>query len=390
MTTALQPLTHALLRRLARPQDSRYQRFVEFRTVGVNGKPAKQPRYGLLHASSGNFRYDNANEYGYITDENGHQETSDDEMGRGGMGDGNTFEGRAHADAQFFITGRRWEYLLDVVDGRATLDGRPVVFRDLTAQRTLSQSPTKGYVTRMAGQWANWPTAHKIVQAGRRGTRLEHVYPENVKAGKEVEWALARYMRDFAPRAPEKPLHAKTRNGREVRYLYRGIAVKPDMLAALQQEGKLTDAGYMAFSTDRQVAVDHAEQSRRYIEGTPEEVKNASGKSSWKYHMAERVVMRLAVDSVPRGTPWAWFRRKRAASFYRTVPIKSTAFGEVVLPPGTLRVLSFSRRSVFNDFVFDVTYVAARKGANSSHPTNAKKGRARATPRKRHFENLGL
>lgn len=228
-----------------------------------------------------------------------------------------------------FQTRRHTYPLTKRTNGAKTLpDGSTLLVEDLTSSRLLMRPPTKKHIVALAGKWPDVFWVHEILLSLLRGGGpLAKASPRYAAGAKRhaamVGYALARYMRNFAPRAPNFRVNPNNnyKKPRELRYLYRGIAANSALLAKLQRG--MYDPGFLAFSTNRDRANDAAGAY-----GT-----RMKDRSNMKY-----VTLRISIKDIPKGTPWIWFRSGPYADFYRHVHITSEDLEEVLLPPGTLKI----------------------------------------------------
>jgi len=157
-------------------------------------------------------------------------------------------------------------------------------------------------------QWTNG--GFLAVQAARRQNNTETNFrnPGIAKEARQINRAISQHMRNDGLKTPTTPA------GIRPRYLYRGIHSGP--ATRLLTTGKLDDPGFIAFSR----------------------CKNIAGSFS---NQRQGVLVRIDIDSLPRGIPWLWFStnnnlvgRNRAP---RRFPM-SNAPGEqeVLLPPGRM------------------------------------------------------
>lgn len=132
--------------------------------------------------------------------------------------------------------------------------------------------------------------------------------------------SLARYMRNYAPRAPEivPGIERPT-------YLYRGMH-GPLAAAVALDRGLKGWRGYIAFSRDYDI-------SKKFGKKSPDAAETDVDRMG-------HVLFRLKLDDVPRGTPWIWYltsgtneaemRRKRNTAK------AGLPEHEVLFPPGRL------------------------------------------------------
>jgi hypothetical protein len=153
-----------------------------------------------------------------------------------------------------------------------------------------------------------------------------------------------------AARAPSAPLGLPDRL-RSTRMLYRGLHATRDILAELEAGG-LHDPGFSAFAFTAGEAVEYAETAGVETErrGSP-------------------VLLRLRVDRIPRGTPWAWYLDSPAPR--RRNRHIGVGPEQVLLPPGVeYRVLRRTRGQVgsMRLRVYDVEVVDGGFGISRRRP----------------------
>ena len=237
------------------------------------------------------------------------------------------------------------------VSGNATAGGK----------KLFAQHPRKSEIERMVQYWT-LSEGYGDVQRFRRSgpAALAGKSNANRTGTLKLDYAMALYMSKFAPRAPQLP--PKMRNvatGSATPVLYRGVRMTRAELGAFLKRGDHADKGFMAFTRNPAYAAG-------FVMSRPTNANDVA------------VVFRLSTADVQRGTPWIWFassreatgnapknlhdknypqpqlplairggrppdpyRAKRPLAFNRTF-LSSTLPSEyeVVLPPGTLRVLS--------------------------------------------------
>lgn len=83
---------------------------------------------------------------------------------------------------------------------------------------------------------------------------------------------------------------------------------------------------------------------------------------AYKFSGPRGMVFRLQMDRIARGTPWIWYgagKKNRAPRRRNTVPSMYADEKEVLLPPGNLKILRYSKASVFpsgHKGIVDVAY----------------------------------
>ena len=155
----------------------------------------------------------------------------------------------------------------------------PVLFRNAHKERES--------LRKVATLWTSelYITVQNAMRKGSSvGARAEQLRTE-----------LATYMLFLSLRSPTLP-----RDARNTRCLYRGI--RGASSAKLQSDGVLHDKGFIAFST---------------------KMRTASAFGS--------LVLKLPVESLPKGTPWIWFEHNGVVSL-------EEGENEVLLPPGMLKL----------------------------------------------------
>ena len=135
---------------------------------------------------------------------------------------------------------------------------------------------------------------------------------ENIGRGMRIDAALARFMREMAPRAPSIPTGVS-----RPKYLYRGMCGE-FARRLVSGEYAVTLPSYIATSRSGQVAIGFAGDG-----------SNGAG----------CIIARIEVSDVPRGTPWMWFSYRGAGQKGKrnVAPTTKGTELEVLLPPGTLR-----------------------------------------------------
>lgn len=175
--------------------------------------------------------------------------------------------------------------------------------------QTFRRSPPR---VRQSHAITDWTSGlyREVQNARRKGATLQ-------KNSKRVNTHLAQYFRDTHIRAPYRPKmlgynadNRWLRKAKPLMYLYRGL--HGPLANKFVFKGKIVDKGYMAFSRDLDVASDFAE-------------KNNFG-----------IVLELAIDSIPPGTPWLWYNYKLQAKKGSNAHKSHAMEDEVLLPPGTL------------------------------------------------------
>jgi surface protein len=168
----------------------------------------------------------------------------------------------------------------------------------------------------------NWTThSYRNVQNARR---------KGIKIGenqKKINRHLSQYFRDTTVRAPYRPKTLTIQSERE-KYLYRGI--HGSLADAFIRDGKIHDNGYIAFSRRPDIA------------------------SSFIGNAQEGIILRLNINSIPRGTPWLWYDSNvhgKGTNSYRS----SIQEYEVLLPPGTLEKIKYT--NIDGNEGVDVKYI---------------------------------
>ena len=155
------------------------------------------------------------------------------------------------------------------------------------------------------------------------------------------------------------------------KYLYRGI--HGDMAEDFIHDGKLVDYGYMAFSRHRDVANSFGRNKAKTqyhgkmfgnefneYQGYPRLENVLTNDNNTPRH---GITLRVSVDSIPKGTPWLWFNPSEKRK-ERNVHQSKIDEGEVLLPPGTLKILD---QKNFNALLngtkkyIDVTYTQNKR-----------------------------
>jgi hypothetical protein len=185
----------------------------------------------------------------------------------------------------------------------------------------------KGIGSPMSWYISEWTTgAYRQVQNARRQPG-QSTPSENTE---RINRYVAQAFRNHGTRAPVIPreftvqwkgtVGSPVTNARP-RYLYRGI--HNPLADTLIKTGELKDAGYMAFSRNPSTASEFASKDNQGI------------------------VIRLPIDSIPRGTPWLWFKSGNT-KYNRNVYTSNIDEDEVLLPPGTVRLRTSTLVKVHN------------------------------------------
>lgn len=119
---------------------------------------------------------------------------------------------------------------------------------------------------------------------------------------------LVPHMYSGSTRETNRPINYKKPTTYRPKFLYR--ALHPPLSTALQSKMVLHDTGYMAFSRNPHIS------------------KNFG-----------KMILRLPIDSVPRGTPWIWFKGGDPKYRRSGVVGSNSEEEEVLLPPGTIRIM---------------------------------------------------
>jgi hypothetical protein len=220
-------------------------------------------------------------------------------------------------------------------------------------QRTSAEPQKQRYYV---SQWTT-PSTYQHIQNARR--REFSTVQGLTSQDKRTNRYLAQVFRNTGTRAPVIPrldttnttlppplqnTKAATKTPTDVgnypinrpTYLYRGVHGPQGKEYSLHR--MFRDKGYIAFSTKKSVA-------NRFTKA--------------KYG----TLMRLRVDNVPHGTPWIWFRdpnKKVSRNTKNTFP-STFPEAEVLLPPGTLRLL---RRPPSEPDVWDVEYIPDKQATS--------------------------
>jgi hypothetical protein len=229
----------------------------------------------------------------------------------------------------------------------------------------FARQPTKREIERLVARWAGGDYV-EVQALRRRGEDLKN--NPAYKHAVQVDWAIEQYMRKFALRSPAMP--PKIRNietGSEFPTLYRAVAFTNTTYDDMIQKSKLEDKGYLAFSRNKNAAL---------------QVARKTGRGGLK-----TVVFRLNVRGVPRGVPWIWFagtpelmkienskyinasrpyaeaslqgfaaeQKKYHKTFLMAHETDKLMETEVLLPPGTLKFIgepTVERRTIMIDVVY--------------------------------------
>ena len=159
--------------------------------------------------------------------------------------------------------------------------------------------------------------AYRQVQNMRRQGTVNDSPNDPVRyKAQSLNYAIATAMRNrLGLAAPKKPPGFA-----QVKYLYRGIQMTGPFAPAkirdsLRRHGGIVDKGYLAFSTDPTIAVSFAQRAFPH----------------------RALVLKLPIDSLPKGTPYIWFGKAANAS-RRMTQSYAAHEREVLLPPGLLKV----------------------------------------------------
>ena len=213
------------------------------------------------------------------------------------------------------------------------------VSRVPTGDGLFAQHPTKAEIMRMTAGWTQG--MYYDVQSARRKGALPMQMKRSI-ATQKLNLAMAMHMKKFALRAPAMPPKVRdVETGSATPALYRGLLLSPDQMAQLFSRDGLREKGYMAFSRDKRVSLDFASSFgplERYGGRPP-----------------ASVLLRLDASTVPAGTPWIWFAshaemhdatrphggntRQFDKTFTAGTDVARREM-EVLLPPGTLRMVS--------------------------------------------------
>jgi hypothetical protein len=199
----------------------------------------------------------------------------------------------------------------------------------------------KGIGSPMSRYISKWTTeAYRQVQNARRQSGQSTPSKNTGRINRYV----AQAFRNHGTRAPVIPreftvqwrgtVGSPVTNARP-RYLYRGI--HNPLADTLMKNGVLKDAGYMAFSRNPYTASEFASKDSRGI------------------------VMRLSIDSIPRGTPWLWFKGSTNwnwnTPYHRNVYSSNIDEEEVLLPPGTVRLRTLVKVRNEDPNIWDIEYI---------------------------------
>jgi len=132
-----------------------------------------------------------------------------------------------------------------------------------------------------------------------------------------VNQALAKHMSNHALRVPQLPRHFYWQHTEAPIMLMRGL--HGPIARQIRTRGSFKDKGYVAMTTDSEVAT--------------------------QFQSNDGIVLIFLIQDLPKGTPWIWFTPKPAKQS-NMVP-SSVQESEVLLPPGTIRLLSRYRKGVW-------------------------------------------
>ena len=171
------------------------------------------------------------------------------------------------------------------------------------------------------------------IQRNRRGQGSNGQSNAKTKrAYMNVDSAVARFMRNSACRAPERPPYSS-------RYVFRGIGGAAG--TRLLRDGSLIDKGYIAFSADIEMA---SLFTFRYVNYSERDPRGSTP-----------IIAKLDLESLPKGLPYIWFGDKSNGRCM----VKSAHSGEeeVLFPPGTLRVVRRERNHLEDNIPVQVVLV---------------------------------
>lgn len=169
---------------------------------------------------------------------------------------------------------------------------------------------------------------------GYRGVRQVRLGTSNKDAveKQKLNKAIARFMSEFAHRAPEMPPRTPSSGPFNIKHLYRGTYGKA--AATMIRNGYMDSKSYISFSPSAQVA-----SSFTHPVGAIQ--------SSSPYFMV------LNRADVPHGTPWLWFQQgyhnkrwNRGSRTTRVIRHDQPFEREVLLPPGRLVAVIMPRHQV--------------------------------------------
>lgn len=216
------------------------------------------------------------------------------------------------------------------------------------SQRFKLRNRLRWFSKTMRDHVSQWTThTYRSVQdARRRGDD-----PKNIAT--RVNRYLSQMFRDGPSRVPSIPReftvqynkNAITKSSRPV-YLYRGVHGN-QANELLKTTRTVIDNGFIAFSRNKDIAYRFANKNN-----------NTPG-----------LVMRLRVDSIPKGTPWIWFQPKwKRLKGERNAHDSEIDEAEVLLPPGMLVVTSLPYRvspaSKYTSPMVDVKYTPDKTATN--------------------------
>jgi hypothetical protein len=189
--------------------------------------------------------------------------------------------------------------------------------------RPVLKELKRGRIMNLARKWTG--DLYRDIQFMKtHNVRNDQNPRRNLTRAAEAEYALRRYMRLFAPRAPMQPhVHAIT-------HLFRGVCLETI-------GSKMVSNRYLSFTPKSLVA-------DRF---------RCDGQNTNNIYDGKDLLIRLNVNDIPPGTPWIWFSSANAP---RTSSVSSAYDeGEVLLPPGTL-TLSNHRIDDLGGYTADAKY----------------------------------
>ena len=138
-------------------------------------------------------------------------------------------------------------------------------------------------------------------------------------SAKTINQALAKQFKNHALRSPQLPREYAWNHAKQPRYLYRGL--NPPLSTMLYKKGVLKDKGYIATSTDSDIA----------------KLFTGEGKNS--------ILLIFPIESIPPGTPWIWFDNDSQPQSNTSLSL--TMESEVLLPPGTIRLVQKTGKATY-------------------------------------------
>jgi ankyrin repeat protein len=284
--------------------------------------------------------------------------------------------------------------------GAITRSGRKYQ-RNIQHYTASTGIPTKRMTMRNhIKQWTN-ATYQPLQNARRGGLFHENVLNERVY---NTNRYLSQAFRNGATRVPVIPREftvqynkSAVRKNARPQYLYRGVHGQQANMYLTH--GKMKDSGYIAFSRNDSIAHNFATKGER-----PN--SNSNTNTNTNTNRKSGLVLRLKINSIPKGTPWLWFHgndTKKASSHYRyrdvvgnktlrkrNLHASNIDEEEVLLPPGTIRLKHHvpDYYGTITPLVYDAEYIP--NTSSTSLPMGTKQRRKKLYRKKDTSSENGL